>query len=116
MRHEVKKISRIVDELTTLFLKDDTNEVDLKVITSDVESVIRLTVHNTKVSDQYIAHLLKTFNKQREMEIEEYYWQLAGETDDDDEVTLIGAMIDYATAEKRDGNLYIELVRRACTR
>jgi hypothetical protein len=111
MRHEVKKICRIVDELTTMFLKEDSNEVDFKIITSPERSVIRLVVYHTKMDDAFIEHLGKTLNNQRQFEIEEYYWQLAGETDEDDELTLISVMIDEATVEKRDGNLYIELVR-----
>jgi hypothetical protein len=48
---------------------------------------------------------------QRQHELEEYYWQLAGESDCDDELTLIGAMIDEATLELVDGNLHITLIR-----
>jgi len=111
VRHEVKKICRIVDELTTLFLRRDTNEVDFKIIVNDNESIIRIVDYNTRFSDNYIAHLSLTLNRQRQLEIEEYYWQLAGETDQDDEITLIGAMIDRAIVEKRDGHLYLELIR-----
>ena len=111
MRHEIKKISKIVDELTTLFLRDDTNEVDFKIITGKDRTIIKIVDYNTNYSDRTIDHLRTTFNRQRQYEIEEYYWQLAGENDDDDEITLIGAMIDTAIVEKRDGNLYLELVR-----
>ena len=111
MRHEIKKISKIVDELTTLFLRDDTNEVDFKIITGEDRTIIKIVDYNTKYSDRTINHLRTTFNRQRQYEIEEYYWQLACENDDDEEITLIGAMIDTAIVEKRDGNLYLELVR-----
>lgn len=111
MKHEIKKICRIVDELTTLFLRRDTNEVDFKIVTQADRAIIRIVDYNTRFDDAYIDHLRLTLNRQRQVEIEEYYWQLAGETDEDDEITLIGAMIDSATVEKRDGNLYLELIR-----
>lgn len=111
MRHEIKKVCRIVDELTTIFLGEDTNEVDFKIITSPEKTIIRMVDYHTNYSEAFIDHFRKTLNNQRQSEIEEYYWQLAGETDDDDELTLIGAMVDTATVEKRDGNLYIEIVR-----
>jgi hypothetical protein len=111
MRHEKKKLCKIVDELTTLFLREDTNEVDFKIITESDRSIVRIVDYNTKYSEDFINHFEKMLNNQRQSEIEEYYWQLAGENDDDDELTLISAMIDSATVEKRDGNLYIELVR-----
>ncbi len=111
MRHEIKKICRIVDELTTLFLRDDTNEVDFKIKTSSEKTIISIVDYNTRFSDDAIRHLEDTLNLQRQAEIEEYYWQLAGETDEGDELTLISAMIDTAEIEKKDGNLYIELIR-----
>jgi len=112
MRHEIKKICKIVDELTTLFLKEDSNEVEFKIIKRPEQTIIKIVDYNTKYSDEAIAHLRKTLNNQRQYEVEEYYWKLAGENDDDDELTLISAMIDTATIEKREGNLYIELIRK----
>jgi hypothetical protein len=113
MRHEIKKICRIVDELTTLFLKEDSNEVDFKIITSPEQAIIRIVDYNTHFSEKAVAELCQMFNRQRQSEIEEYYWQLAGETDEDDELTLISAMIDSAKAEIVGGDLYMEIIRLA---
>jgi hypothetical protein len=111
MRHETKKISRIVDELTTLFLKKDTNEVDFKIKKEPDQTVIEIIDYRTHFEDAYIEQLRETLNIQRQWEIEEYYWQLTGETDYDEELCLVGVMIDEAIVEKRDGNLYMRLVR-----
>lgn len=111
MRHEIKKISRIVDELTTLFLKEDTNEVDFSIKRFKDHTSIKIVDYGTQFTDAYINQLREIFNTQRQHEVEEYYWQLCGEVDDDEELTLIGCMIDKATLEKREGNLYIELIR-----
>jgi hypothetical protein len=112
VRHEIKKVCKIVDELTTLFLSKDTNEVDFKVISNPDHTIIRIVDYHTHFTDDYIEQLLMTLNSQRQNEIEEYYWTLAGNNDEEDELTLVGAMIDSATIEKRDGNLYIELIRK----
>ncbi|MBN2897846.1 MAG: hypothetical protein JXO44_03630 [Clostridia bacterium] len=111
MRHEIKKISRIVDELTTLFLKEDTNEVDFSIKRQPDRTVIKIVDYRTHFEDDFIEQLRELFNTQRQCEVEEYYWQLCGEVDEDEELTLIGCMIDEATVEKREGNLYLELVR-----
>jgi len=111
MRHEVKKISRMVDELTTLFLKEDTNELDFKIAITKEKCTIKIVDYHTNFDDVYIEQLSKRLNSQRQREIEEYYWQLAGETDEDDEITLICAMVDSAIVEKKDGNLMLELTR-----
>ena len=111
MRHEIKRVCKIVDELTTIFLSEDTNEVDFKIITGPEKTIIRIVDYHTNYSDAFINHFSKTLNNQRQSEIEEYYWQLAGENESENELTLIGAMVDSATVEKRDGNLYVEIVR-----
>ena len=112
MRHEVKKIGRIIDELTTFLLKDDTNHLDLRIETSSKETRINIVDYDTHYSESEIASLERMLNQQRQYEIEEYYWQLAGETDEGDELVLISAMIDEAKLEIRDHNLYMELIRR----
>ena len=112
MRHEVKKISRIVDELVTFFLRKDTDEVDVSIKRSTEQTVIRLIVHGTHFDSDFITHLEESLNIQRQHEIEEYYWQLAGETDCDTEITLVGAMVDSATIGEIDGDLCIEMIRK----
>ena len=111
MRHEVKKICKIVDELTTLLLKEDTDEVDFKIKKTETETVIHIIDYNTKYTEAEVDELRMCFNVQRQHEVEEYYWQLVGESDNDSELTVIGAMIDEADIELKDGNLYMTLKR-----
>lgn len=111
MHHEVKKISKIVDELMTFFLKEDTNEVDFNIKRESGKSIISITDYNTRFDDESIEQISETLNVQRQLEIEAYYWQLCGETDCDDELLLVGAMVDEAYVEKNNGNLVIRLVR-----
>lgn len=112
MRHEIKKICKIVDELTTLLLREDTDEVDFKIKRGKEQTKIIITDYNTKYTEADCMELTEFFNVQRQHEFEEYYWQLVGECDQDSELTIIGAMIDEAIVEIRDGNLYMELIRR----
>lgn len=111
MRHEVKKICKIVDELTTLLLREDTDEVDFKIKTMETKTRIDIVDYNTKYTDEEIEELRLCFNIQRQHEVEEYYWQLVGGCDTDSELTVIGTMIDEAIIEVRDGNLYMTLIR-----
>lgn len=112
MRHEIKKICKIVDELTTLLLREDTNEVDFKIKRGPDETKIIINDYKTHYTDHEINVFRECFNVQRQHEIEEYYWQLMGESDQDSELTIIGSMIDEAIVELKDGNLYMELIRR----
>jgi hypothetical protein len=112
MRHEMKKIGRIIDELITSLLIEDTNELEIKIKTSNEETSIDILDYNTHYSEEEVQRLDQLLNEQRQHEIEEYYWQLAGETDEGDELVLLSAMIDRAVVEIKDGNLHLELIRK----
>ncbi len=112
MRHETKKICKIVDELTTLLLKDDTDEVDFKIKKEKDQTLIRITDYNTRYSKSDVDYIRECLSVERQQEVEEYYWQLAGESDNDCELTLVGAMIDEVKIEHRNHNLYIEMIRK----
>ncbi len=111
MRHETKKICKIVDELTTLLLKDDTDEVDFKIKKDDKKTLIKIIDYNTRYSSDEVEYIRECLSVERQQEVEEYYWQLAGESDNDCELTLVGAMIDDVTITFEKGNLYIDIVR-----
>lgn len=111
MRHEVKKICKIVDELTTVLLTDDTDEVDFKIKKASDRTIITITDYKTNYTQNDAEELMACFNVQRQHEVEEYYWQLVGECDEDSEFTIIGTMIDEAKIELKDGNMYITLIR-----
>ncbi len=111
MKHEIKKICKIVDEMTTLLLRDDTDTVDIKINRMKDRTVISIVDYNTKYTQKDADLLIECFNVQRQREVEEYYWQLVGEADNDSELTIIGIMVDSSTIELKDNNMYIELVR-----
>lgn len=112
MRHETKKICRIVDELTTLLLREDTDEVDFKIKKEKDQTLIRIIDYRTKYTEEDVVELSDCLNVQRQHEVEEFYWQLVGETDNGSELTLIGAMIDHADVKLENNNLIIELIRK----
>ncbi len=111
MKHEVKKICKIVDEMTTLLLQDDTDQVDLRINKLKDRTIISMVDYNTNFDKERVDSWLDFFNVQRQHELEEYYWQLLSQCDNDSELTIIGAMVDKATIELKDNNMYIELVR-----
>jgi len=112
MRHEIKKVSKIVDELMTLLLREDTDEVDFKVKKEQDHYKIVVTDYNTKFTQAEAKEFEEYFNVQRQHEYEEYFWQLVGESDCDVELTMIGAMVDEAIVELRGNDLYMEIIRK----
>jgi hypothetical protein len=112
MRHEIKKISRIIDEIVTFFLKKGSDEITTTIKRLEGETRITIVVSNTSLDEVFIQQLNTIMNSQRQHEVEEYYWQLAGEVDNDTELTLVGVMVDEAQIEVVDGKLQILLIRK----
>ncbi len=112
MKHETKKICKIVDELTTLLLQEGRGLVEFKINRLDDKTIISIVDYDTDYSQKEVDDMIECFNVQRQHEVEEFYWQLVGEVDNDSELTIVGVMVDSAEVELRDGNLYIELVRK----
>ncbi len=111
MQHEIKRITRIVDDTLTLFMVNDAEEIDLKIKKDKTKTTITFTYNNCNLSDAYIEKLEKNLNIQRQHEVEEYCWKLTGENETNEDLFLVGAMIDQAYVTKKNGNLYIEVVR-----
>ncbi len=61
------------------------------------------------ISEENIEILKKSLNSPRLHEMEEYYWNLTGDTDTGSELTLVGMMIDEATVNYEDGK-YLEIL------
>ncbi|MCH4887541.1 hypothetical protein EZV73_08155 [Acidaminobacter sp. JC074] len=112
MKHEIKKVCKIVDEITTLLLRDDTDEVDLKIKRTSEETIIYITDYNTSYTKNEINEIKMCLNVQRQHEVEECYWHLVGECDTDSELQVIGSMVDEAELLLKNGNLYITLKRK----
>ncbi|MCE5196999.1 MAG: hypothetical protein LLG09_07730 [Negativicutes bacterium] len=113
MQHEAKKITRIVDELLTLLLLNESNEIDIKIQKQNQETEITMIQHQYSHDQRLIEQLRFNLNAPRQKEVEGYYWQLAGENASSDGLYLVGTMVDQATVEERGEDLFIHLVRKA---
>ncbi|MEF9959417.1 MAG: hypothetical protein RR448_03030 [Niameybacter sp.] len=112
MRHEVKKISKMVDELTTFFLEHQARSLDIKVdnlVDREVITVEAIALDDLKLC---VKKLQSFLSYPRECEMEEYYWELAGETESSEELGLVGTMIDEANIGYDDEKIQLELIRR----
>ena len=112
MRHEYKKVARIVDELTTFFLEKNAKDVSLDIKILDKKEIVTIKVYPVEDMDTVIEDLQRMLSCPRESEMEEYYWELAGEGDNASELGLIGTMIDSASIDYDDESLCLEIVRR----
>lgn len=111
MRHEIRKISKMIDELTTFCLENDADDVQIHIKNLEDKEVITVTAYHIKDIEEVATKIRDFLSYPRELEMEEYYWELAGEADRGDELGLVGAMIDEARIDYNEEQLYIELIR-----
>lgn len=111
MQSEIKKITRIINEMTYVLMKKGSIDLEVKVKKNKDLSTIYIVDYNTKYSDEDICELNEVLNIQRQCEVEGYYWELVGEDNDGDELFIVGSMIDNAEVKKIGDNLYIKMDR-----
>lgn len=111
MQHEVKKLTRLVDEVTSLLMRNGSNDINVHIKRDFDSSNITIIDYNSPYPDKEIASLNDVLNIQRQCEIEEFYWELMGDDSHEDELFLVGSMVDKATVNKIDNDLHIVMYR-----
>lgn len=109
MRNSQKSI-KLVSELTAFFFKAGAKEMDINIKDEEKEVVISI---KAKIKDltQDKLNILNDLNTPRQSQVEEYYWELAGENDQYQELTLVGMMIDQAEINYEDDILEVAVYR-----
>lgn len=111
MKHEIRKVSKIIDELTTYFLLLGIKEIKTSIKNKEDHFKIRFKLYDFNFKHPKIELLKELLNYPRENEMEEYYWELAGESDVDSELCLIGIMTDTVEIVEDKNELKITLIR-----
>lgn len=110
--HEIKKISRIIDELLTHFLSRYQSRAEIAVEESDTEYVIVFTMADIEIESEDYVKLVNDVSVARNPELENYYWPLAGESDSESELTLVSMMSDSIDVTYEDNCLELRLTRK----
>lgn len=111
MNREAKKISRILDELSTYFLYKDPTRLAISIDNLDDSYKISFEVCGVEYSEEEIFDMMTLLNEPRQPSVEAYYWSLVGESSDDSELSLIGMMIDTAEMKFENATLFLDLYR-----
>lgn len=111
MRHEYRKIARITDELITYFLEQQAKDISLDLKYAEEKEIIIIKAHPVENIEKVVEELQEVLSYPRESEMEEYYWELAGECDYSSQLAIIGTMIDTASIDYNDESIHLELVR-----
>ncbi len=111
MNFEIKKVTKILSEITTFVLLGHAEKVSVSVENSEDMFRLLIDASNVNRSKESIENLRELLNAPRQKAAEEYYWELAGDSDTGSELALVGMMTDKAIVKYEDNNLFIELHR-----
>ncbi len=112
MGHRLEKNMRIMEELVSFCTNRGSRDIDLNLSFSKDFTTITVRAKNTTVNQDDLDTLKEALCSDRQHEVEECYWNIAGEDYLGEELTLAGIMIDEATVEYNDDRLDIVAKRK----
>ena len=111
MSNKIRKITRLIDEMSSILLANNLSELDVKILPKDKSIEIFFYHYQNTMSDEQLKKIENTLNKPRRLELETYYWTLVGETDVDQSLQLVGGLTDSAKLTKVGNDVQIILIR-----
>jgi hypothetical protein len=111
MRHEIKKIAKIANELTTFCMLYQAKDVKIQIKREEGKTRILVKAYELEKREEAIAKLEGCLGSPRETEFEEYYWELAGESEHSEELYLVGTMVDEGNIRYDEEVVCMELIR-----
>ncbi len=111
MKHNKKRISKIIDELVTYLFTMGATDININLQEKkNYYKIILKSNYTTKDKDK-IEKMLKCLKCDKQEEMEEYYWELTGECNVDTELTLVGMMTDKADINISENQIEVVLYR-----
>ncbi|MGL4949454.1 MAG: hypothetical protein ACRC5M_03645 [Anaeroplasmataceae bacterium] len=98
--HELKKGCKIVDEVILYLMRHGHSYINVDI--NKVDKVFSIVIKTTKCSDRIIKKMDEYINQERELEVEEYGWELMGESDAENELGIIGLLVDSLKIDNTD--------------
>lgn len=111
MKHMKKRVSSIIGELTMFFFSIGATDINIDLKDRESEFVISLRCNYIDGHEEKINKLVRALQFPKGDAIEEYYWGLAGNSDIDSELTLVGMMIDEHHISYDGNTLNLTMIR-----
>lgn len=111
MRFEKKKLAKLIDEIASYCLSKGACSLTIDLKTEEDRHLIHVEAKGVSISARELKQVQEHISSHREVEMEEYYWSLVGDSVTQDELTLVASMTDVANATLEGDLLKIELMR-----
>ncbi len=112
MKFKLEKKIKIVNDLITFFHIHGNSNIHIDMSSDNTYSYITISGKVKSISEEEIQSFSTILNAPRCLEIEQYYWNLGGQSESDCELSLISSMVDSAEISLVDEVLTIKLIRK----
>ncbi|MBQ3253479.1 MAG: hypothetical protein IJA65_02895 [Acholeplasmatales bacterium] len=106
---ENQKICKIISEISLYILENVSGNLNVDV--KELGEEVIITFVTDLIDPETKNFLMSQLSADRNIEIEEYGWELMGEGDSDDDLELVGNLINELSIQEENGKTVITLVR-----
>jgi len=110
--HEAKKDAKIIDEIITYLIKHGFNNINIDIRRNTEISTITFKMKHTRETEEMFTTIADELNQHQEAEIEEFYWQLLGESDEEYNFGLLGTIVEAVRYYHKGDDSFLEFTRR----
>ena len=113
MRHEEKKVAKIVEELTMYFFSIGSDKISSSIERSEEGEKIVFRANYLPEYEESIQYLEECLNEEKNEGMEDIYWELAGSGDpgESSQLILLGMMIDRHEVHKFENEVELVLYK-----
>ncbi|AKL96947.1 hypothetical protein CACET_c35160 [Clostridium aceticum] len=113
MSNDKMRAIKIVDELMCFFFNIDITKLKID-FDYEEKSQIKVSLQGdcSNPPKEKLQELEEILNAPRQDVLEDYYWELVGENDNYDELTLLGALVDGGDIKYNNNKLRITVYRK----
>lgn len=114
MTHEIRKVAKIVEELTVYFFALGAGNIQSGIERKENDVVITFSADYHPDYEEDLHSLEEYLNGQKCDGIEDIYWELAGSGDpgETSQLLLVGMMIDRAEIKQGQGSVRLRLFKK----
>lgn len=99
-KQEVKITAKIIKEIILFLYSHGYTDFDFQTYRKKEDTYLIFKVRNFK--DSLVKLIDEKVNRERELEVETYGWELMGDIDSNNELEILGLLIDSVTISKED--------------
>lgn len=109
MSHNKMKTIKLASELMAFFFDRGINDINLKIELINGNSIICISGMVENLPSEIIEKTDTRLNTPRQTQVEEYYWELLGESESSGELSLAGMLTDKAEVTYKNDIFKIKL-------